>query len=638
MISEPPAGPMAQPGSEVPAARRWLAAAENLLLTFCLAVMVLLPLVEAVLRKFVPRGISGATAIEQHFTLIVALVGGAVAARDGRLLALGTLVTLLKGRWKTMAHVVSGAVAIAITLFLMGASIDFLLVEKESGTVLAYHIPLWAVELVLPIGYALIAWRLFRLSADRWRVRWVVLVALIFLVWMGGGFSWLAQKWHPSTEGFPWSSPIPSDRLLWPALGLLLVATVLGAPIFVTLGGAALILFWSRGDPVASVSLDQYTLVTNPTLPTIPLFTLAGYYLAEGGASKRLIRVFQALVGHFRGGPAIMTAFLCAFFTTFTGASGVTILALGGLLLPVLVAAHYSERHALGFLTGAGSLGLLFPPCLPIILYAIIARTSMERMYLGGLLPGLLLLGLVIWLAIWLGPKKEVTLTRFNGREAGAALWAAKWELLVPVVAVGALFSGLATPVEAAAVTALYAFVVETFFYRDLSLRRDVPRVMAECGLLIGGVLLILGVALGFTNYLIDAQVPTHMVDWVTRTIHARWLFLLTLNVFLLLVGCLMDIYSAIVVVVPLIVPLGRAFGIDPVHLGIIFLANLQLGYLTPPIGMNLFLASYRFGKPIGEVVRAVLPMLFVLLVGVLLITYVPWLTTFLPGLWGGKY
>jgi tripartite ATP-independent transporter DctM subunit len=402
------------------------------------------------------------------------------------------------------------------------------------------------------------------------------------------------------------------------------------------LGGAALILFWGAGQPVASISLDHYRLVTNPTLPTIPLFTMAGYFLAEGGASKRLIRVFQALVGQFRGGPAIVTALVCAFFTSFTGASGVTILALGGLLMPILLAARYSEKTALGLLTGAGSLGLLFPPCLPLILYAIIARITIEQMFLGGIVPGVLLVAMTAWWGVRQGSKEAAATKAFDAREAARALWDAKWELLLPVVALASLFGGFATPVEAAALTALYAFVVETFIYRDLKILRDVPRVMSECGLLVGGVLLILGVALGFTNYLVDAQVPMRALEWVTASIHSRWLFLLLLNVLLLIVGCLMDIFSAIVVVVPLIVPMGEAFGIDPVHLGIIFLANLELGYLTPPVGLNLFLASYRFGKPLSEVYRAAVPMLLVLLTGVLLITYLPPLTTTLPR-WLGR-
>ena len=356
--------------------------------------------------------------------------------------------------------------------------------------------------------------------------------------------------------------------------------------------------------------------------------------MAEGGASKRLVGVFQSLFGWVRGGPAVVACFVCAFFTTFTGASGVTILALGGLLMPVLLAARYSERNALGLIVSAGALGLLFPPCLPLILYAVIAKTiSIEQIFLGGILPGMVLVLSNVLLGVWQAPKTARAEARFSKSAARAAVWEAKWELLLPVVALGGLFSGLATTVETAAVTALYAFIIETFVYRDLAVRKDLVRVGTECGLVVGGVLLILGVALGFTNYLVDAQVASSALDWATRSIHSPLVFLLALNLLLLIVGCLMDIYSALIVVVPLIAPMGVAFGIDPVHLGIIFLANLELGFLTPPVGMNLFLASYRFRKPMSEVYRSVGPMLVVRFVAVLIITYCPFLTTFLPRL-----
>jgi tripartite ATP-independent transporter DctM subunit len=369
---------------------------------------------------------------------------------------------------------------------------------------------------------------------------------------------------------------------------------------------------------------------------------MAGYFLAEGGASKRLVRVFETLLGSLRGGPAIVTVLLCAFFTSFTGASGVTILALGGLLMPVLLGAGYSERTTLGLLTSSGGLGLLLPPSLPLILYAIVAGTSaggtgvtIEKMFLGGLGPALLLVGMMIALGVRLGPKRAAVRPPFNRAAALRAVLDAKWELLLPVVALTALFGGFATPVEAAAVTAFYAFFIETFVYRDFKHAREIPRVMSECGLLVGGVLLILGVALGFTNYLVEVQVPARAVEWVTGAVESKLAFLLALNACLLAVGCLMDMYSAIVVVVPLIVPLGQAYGIDPVHLGIIFLANMELGLLTPSAGINIFLSSYRFNKPVLEVSRAVLPMQGILLLGLLLITYLPELTTLLPRLFG---
>jgi tripartite ATP-independent transporter DctM subunit len=427
---------------------------------------------------------------------------------------------------------------------------------------------------------------------------------------------------------FPPTSP---DRLVIPGLITLAIATGLGVPVFVTLGGAALILFWGRGVPIASLPIDHYSLVTNSSIPSIPLFTLAGYCLAEGGAPKRLVRVFRALFGGVPGGSAIVTAVACAFFTSFTGASGITIVAIGGLLMPVLLAEKYSEKAALGLVTGAGSLGLLFPPCLPLILYAIVARVPIEDIFLAGMLPGFVMVAATAWWGIWQGRNNRIEKQEFQWKEARLALWEAKWEILLPVVTLAALFGGFATTVEASALTALYAFVAEVFIYRDLSLRRDVLRVMTECGLLVGGILLILGVALGLTNYLVDAELTARTVAWTTGAIHSRWVFLIVLNVFLLIVGCLMDIYSAIMIQVPLLVPIGEAFGVNPLHLGIIFLANLELGYLTPPVGLNLFLSSYRFNKPVSEVLRAVAPIAIVMFAGVLLITYAPWLTTALP-------
>jgi tripartite ATP-independent transporter DctM subunit len=577
--------------------------------------MVLIPLVEIVLRAIFKVGISASTSLVQHLTLVVSMVGGAIAARENRLLSLSAAADYLKGHYRSAARIFSGAFALAITVLLCAAGVQFVLFERLGGKIISYGIPVWIVQLCIPVGFALISFHILRHGADRWP-GWLLIILIAGVIVITG-----------------FISPFSPAVMVPVALAALILATALGSPVFVLLGGAAVILFWGADLPIASIPLDQYRLVTNPSLPALPLFTLAGYFLAEGGAPRRLIKLFQVGLGGVRGGPAIITAVVCAFFTSFTGASGVTILALGGLLMPILIASGCSERSALGLLTGSGSLGLLFPPCLPLILYAIIAKISLEEIFLGGIIPGILLVSLTAWWGSRQCPKVESIGKGFNPRDVGQALWEAKWEMLLPVVALGSLFSGLATTVEAAAVTALYALLTQTVFNRDMNLKRDVTRVLTECGLLMGGVLLILGVALGFTNYLVDAQIPARMVDLVTGAIDSPLVFLLLLNVFLIIVGCLMDIYSAIVVVVPLIVPLGTAFGIDPVHLGIIFLANLELGYLTPPVGMNLFLSSYRFDKPLPEVYRSIMPILFVLLIGVLMITYIPFLTTFLPNL-----
>ncbi len=619
-----PASNAAAPGA--PSGRfRYLWEAENFVVALALAALMLLPLIEVAGRKLFHGGLSDAAALQQHLVLIIGLLGGMFAARDRRLLSLSTLTNFLQGRWQAFARVASSSFAAGITVFLCLAAAQLVQSEKGGGKILAYGIPLWVIQLIMPIGFGIIALRLLWHAADTWGGRLIALLVTSGLIWIG---------FHP---------PLAPAKLVAPGLAVLLVAVVLGAPIFVMLGGAALILFWGEDLPIASISLTHYSMVTNPTLPTVPLFTLAGYFLAEGGASKRLVRVFQALLGQFQGGPAIVTVLACAFFTSFTGASGVTILALGGLLMPVLMGAGYSERATLGLLTGSGGLGLLFPPSLPLILFAIVASSNatgsgvtIERMFLGGLGPGVLLVGMAVWLGIRQGPRERRSGVKFDRVEAGRAIMAAKWELILPVIALTALFGGFATPVEAAAVTAFYAFIVETFVYRDFKGAREIPRVMAECGLLVGGVLLILGVALGFTNYLIDAQIPGKAVEWVTRTVHSKYAFLLALNVCLLAVGCVMDMYSAIVVVVPIIVPLGLAYGIDPIHLGIIFLANMELGLLTPTAGINIFLSSYRFGKPVLQISRAVIPMQCVIIAGLLLITYIPPLTTFLPR-WLGK-
>ncbi len=591
---------------------------ENAALSLALGAMVILPLAEIVFRKFGMTGIPGGNTVLRHLVLFVSMLGGAIAARSGRLLSLSTATDFLPEKIKKAAEVYVGAFSAAISFFLAVAGTQYVLGTRLLGRSFVEDIPLWVIQLILPIGFGLITIRVLWRSSTTWKGRGLVLLLSGALVAIG---------LHPPVD--------PADLVVWGIVGLLF-ATLLGTPIFATLGGAALILFWGQESPIASIAIDHYRMVVNPSLAALPLFTLAGYFLAEGGASKRLIRLFSALVGGLRGGPAIVTALVCAFFTCFTGASGVTILALGGLLVPVLLAAGYPRRSAIGLLTAGGSLGLLLPPCLPLILYALVASNagvsvSINEMFLGGIVPGMLLIGLTAWWGIRAQPAASFERTKFDPQEALSALWATKWELLLPVVAMVALFGGFATPVEAAAVTALYAFIVECLIYRDIKFGRDITRVTTECGLLVGGVLLILGVAMGFNNFLIDAQIPDIAIEWVQQNIHSKILFLLALNLFLLLVGCLMDIFSAIIVVVPLIVPMGLAFDIAPVHLGIIFLANLELGYLTPPVGMNLFLSSYRFGRPMTEIYRSVLPMLMVLLIGVLLVTYIPPLTTALP-------
>lgn len=581
---------------------------ENGLASFALLAMAFLPIAEAVLRLTLGIGIPGSFPFVQHLTLWVTFLGAALAAREGKLLALATGEFLPEGRWQSAARIFAAGVASTVSIMLCRASLDLIAIERQSGTVVAIGLPVWVAQLAMPIGFGLIAIRLVRRSSSHWWGRALASLGLVIGLLLGQFPTWL--------EG----------AASWPGLVLLIAATVLGGPIFAGLGGTALLLFLVDGVPAAAVPVETYRLVVSPTLPAIPLFTLAGFLLAQGESSQRLLRLFRAFLGWMPGGTAVVAAVSCAFFTVLTGGSGVTILALGGLLFQALRSDHYRERYSLGLLTASGSLGLLFPPALPLILYGIVAGVAIPDLFVGGLVPGLLLLALVAAWGVREGLRTPAARQRFDWRELMAAMWQAKWELLLPPVVLTAIFGGFATLVEAAALTAFYAFVVQVVILRDVT-RKDLLRVLTECLILIGGVLIILAVALGFTNYLVDAQVPMRIVEGVQQYIQSPLTFLLCLNLLLLLVGCLMDIFSAIVVVVPLIAPLGVAYGIDPVHLGIIFIANLELGYLTPPVGLNLFLAAYRFDRPLLQIWRAAVPFLIILAIGVLLITYVPGLT-----------
>jgi len=546
------------------------------------------------------------------------MFGGAIAAREGKLLQLSTTSSLIPPRFKTAARVLTIALGSAITLYLIKAGAQFAWIEKvESGSIIACGIPKWVVLSFLPLGFTMILCRMVWRVSDKTSFRLLTLV-------LAAGLAALGPAVHN-----------PSDTFIYSCFGLLMAAVILGMPVFLVLGGAALIFLWNSETPIASIPAETYRMVVSPTIPTIPLFTLTGYLLAEGGASQRLLRVFQAFFGSLRGGPAIVTSLVCAFFTCFTGGSGVTILALGGLLMPILIAEKYKERDALGLLTSAGSLGMLFPPSLPVILYGVVSHTPIDKLFLGGILPGLLLLVLTAWWGVAKGSKEQAAKHPFNLREAAASAWEAKWELLLPFVVFFFLFVIKVTLVESAALTALYAFLVEVVIYRHFKLPH-VPKVITECGILVGGVLLILGVSLGFTNDMVDAQVPARLAAWVHANVQSQWLFLLMVNLMLIIVGSLLEIFAAIVVVVPLLMPMSQAFGVDPVHMGIIFLANMELGFLAPPLGLNLFLSSYRFKKPMSEVYMAVLPMYLILHAMVIAITYIPFLTTAIPN-WFSK-
>jgi len=566
--------------------------------------LAVIPVLELLLG-LVNVGFKGSVVYVQQLTLWVGFLGAMVASREKKHLNLVTGIHLLPPLYQKIAGVVSATISVAVSTGLAWACVVFVRSEMDAPTKIADWLPLWMSELILPFSFAIMTIR-FIAQAGGWKERLISALGIPLAALVG-----FALEGHAS-------------QVLWPGIVVILAATALGAPLFVAMGGSALLLFFSDGTPVASIPVETYSLMVSPSIPTVPLFTLTGFILAEGGASRRLLRLFRALFGWMPGGLAVVATLVCSFFTTFTGASGVTILAVGGLLFPVLVQSGYKEKFSIGLLTATGSLGLLFPPSLPVILYAIVAHIPIPDLFRAGVVPGALLVSVVLAYAVWIGVRSKVERQKFDLKEAGAALWESKWETLLPVVALVCIFGGFCTLIQAAAITVLYALIVETIVHRDLQFRRDVPRVLTSCATLIGGVFVILGVAMGLTNYLVDAEVPAKATEWVKAHIRSKAMFLLALNGFLLVVGCLMDIYSAIAVVVPLILPMAAAFNVHPLHLGIIFLANLELGYLTPPVGMNLFLASYRFERPVLAVTKYTLPFLLLLMLSVLLITYAP--------------
>lgn len=414
---------------------------------------------------------------------------------------------------------------------------------------------------------------------------------------------------------------------------LLIMLLLSGLPIFAALMAAAMIGLHHSGVDFSAIAIEIFRLANAPVLLAIPLFTFAGYLLSEGQTSARLVRFSRSIFGWIPGGLGVVALVSCAFFTAITGATGVTIIALGGLLFPALTSENYKEDFSLGLMTTSGSLGLHFPPSLPIILYGFVSGASIEKLFLAGLLPGILMVGILCLFSVYMGRRWKLERPAFSSSEFLQALRKAAWELPIPFLIVAAIYSGVATATETAALTVVYVFLVKTLIFRELSLRTDIRRVMIESMKMVGAIMIVLGAALGFTNYLVDAFVPMKILDGMKGMVETKIGFLLMLNLFLLVVGCMMDIFSAILVVVPLIIPMAEKFQVDPVHLGIIFLANLGIGYNTPPVGLNLFIASSRFERPIMTLYKATLPFLFLLLLTLLVITYWPTLSLFLPSL-----
>ncbi len=575
-----------------------------LVAAFLLAIV--LPLVDTVGRPLGGLHVKGSASYLQQLTLWLAFLGGLLAVREGKHLTLSTVELFPEGsRRRRVVRVFTYAVAAAVTAVLAYGSLKVVLADRQQGQLLPIGLPAWVSECVMPLAFALMAVRFVVRASPRMRGRLIAVAAVLSVFALGQAVR-------------------PAGVTVWLLAAVIVLAVLLGAPVFVAMAGGAMLLFFAGGTPVSAAPAEIYRLIGSPTLPAIPLLTACGYVLAESRAAHRLVRFFRALSGWMTGGTAVLVAGVCALFTSFTGGSGITIIALGGLVYPILREDGYPESFSLGLVTAAGSLGLLFPPSLPVILYSVVANVPADLLYLGGLLPGLLLVVLVAGYGMLTGRRANTKTTPFSWREVALASWEAKWELSIPVLVIALFASGFASLVEASAAAAAFAIVVECFITRDIHVVRDLPRVLLNGGALMGGVLILLSSAMGLTSYLVDAQVPDQLLSIVKAHVHSQVVFLLVLNVLLLVLGSVLEIYSAIVVLAPLVVPLGLAFGMDPVHLGVIFLANLELGFLFPPVGLNLFLSASRFGTPITRLYRHVVPFLIIRGAGVLLITYVP--------------
>jgi tripartite ATP-independent transporter DctM subunit len=590
------------------------------------------PAMEIVARKLFTTGIPDSTVYIQHFVLWITFVGGMITSRENNHLALTAGVDMMTGELKNWVTVATSAVSAFITSAVFWAAFSLVFIGFDKNQMIGIF-PIHVASSIMPIGYAFIAFRFVVRAPEGLKGRMIALAGILL-----GTFISLTQvtnilsSYSIQIPGFldtlrEWSVSF-GGIIATPMIILLLVATLLGTPVFVVLGGIAYLLFVNSGGSLESIPNEAYTVLTGNALAAIPLFSLAGFILSASKSGERLMELFRALFGWLPGGIVIMVILVCAFFTTFTGASGVTILALGGLLSYVLLhTAKLPESFSLGLLTASGSIGLLFPPSLPIILYGVIAQINIKEMFIGGLLPGIVMVLTLSVYGVIVAVKNKVEPVPFHVKTAAKATVGGIWEIFLPFIILIGFLGGLFTIVEAGAVSVIYCLFITTIVHRDIPITQ-LPSIMLKSVPVIGGILVILAMARGLSYYIVDVEIPVKLTTWTMQYIHSKYVFLLFLNILLLLVGCLMDIYSAIIVVVPLIVPVSQAFGIHPVHLGIIFLANLELGYLTPPVGLNLFLAAYRFERNLSTIYRYAIPFFFVMLISLLIITYIPWFST----------
>lgn len=585
---------------------------EDLLALAVYFAMVFIPFIEAISRAFHISGVPAASVLVQHMTLWIGFIGAVLAAQQNKLLSLSVKPlfnsenSTKPGRW------IAKSISFIVIISLTWGSLQFVKWEFLYPMEIAPNIPRWFAQSIMPVGFGLIAFHVIQKSGkDRQYVSSILMVGMIWLL-LSITDTFVDQNW------FTWLGVI-----------FILISLFYGAPIFVGLGGIAALLFWSNSIPIAAIPAETYRIVVSPTLPTIPLFTLAGYLLAESKASERMFQFFTSVFGWIPGGTPIVIVVLCSFFTALTGGSGVTILALGGLLYPLLKKEGYSTRFTLGLITVSGSIGILFPPSLPAIIYSVTAGISVKEVFAAGLIPGILLISMMAGWSIYQGRSHQIKRQKLDIKLVVKSVLDAKWEIMIPILILSGVFGGFTTLVETAAITVIYILFIEIVIYKDLSIRK-IPAIVIECATLVGGVLIILGVAMGLTSYFVDAQIPELILTTVKSMISSKITFLLILNLFLLLVGCFMDIFSAMIVIAPLIAPIGVHFGINPVHLAVIFIANLELGFFTPPVGMNLFLSAYRFNQDMPTIYKATLPFFLLRFLAVLLITYIPFLSLYL--------
>lgn len=618
---------------------------ENWCSYIILTLIILMLIIEIVGRTFFNNGIPNSTGYIKHLVLWIAFISAMITSREHKHLSLTLGADIVTGPIKEGITITIHFIAVTICTVFTITSIRFVLIGFDISHKVGV-LPILLFLFIIPLGFLFITLRFILSAGKTGKAKLIaasgfllgILFSLHSIFFLIQDLSIIANpddytlfdSIEGVLEGFN-QFYIPFISIIfWPCIILLIISAFFGNPIFIVLGGLAVLCFIKAGLPLGDIPQEAYGVLTRHEIPAIPLFTLTGFLLSESKAGERFVQLFRNLLGWLPGGLAIVAVIVCAIFTTLTGASGVTILALGGFLSIALMKRSYSEDFSFGLLTSSGSVGLLFPPALPVILYGVAATISIKDLYVGGILPGILL---VITLCI-MGSVHAVThkIERipFKASNIVKPLIQSLPELLLPVIIFVSFFSGFTTLVETGAIAVLYVFLLEVFFYKDIKLK-ELPKVIIKGIPIIGGILIIMAIAKGFAYYIIDQQIPNQLSEWCMTYIRSPWVFLILLNIGLLITGCFLDIFAAIFVVVPLIIPLGEVYGIHPVHLGIIFLANLQLGYLTPPVGLNLFLASYRFNQPLTKIYKQVIPFFLALLVTVLLITYVaPFTTMFL--------